>query len=43
MVVVKLETVDPDELNDLLSEAWRTVASKKFLDDKIRPAPRQIR
>ncbi len=31
MVVVRLESVDPDEFKDLLREAWRMVAPQKLL------------
>lgn len=32
-VIVRLATVDPDELHELLIEAWLMVASKKLVKD----------
>ncbi|MFG2820214.1 MmcQ/YjbR family DNA-binding protein [Kitasatospora sp. NPDC048365] len=32
-VLVDLERVDPDELHDLVTDAWRSVAPKKLLRD----------
>ncbi|MGW0519806.1 MmcQ/YjbR family DNA-binding protein [Crossiella sp. NPDC003009] len=31
MVVIQLATVEPDELRELLTEAWRTTAPKRLL------------